>query len=569
MDSFSELLDAARRGLAEGRDRAVERWEGLSPTARRATAIAGGAVIGLIVLWLLIVPALPCGAPGGDRCPPGDDLAALVPADALAYVHATIDPESEQYVEAVAATGAVPLFTDQVVARAVALIPGPDGRPPNFERDLRPWVGGEVALALLAGAGRFAERVELLEIADAEGASAYAGAIQPGPTETETYEGVEISVGDGGLATAEIEGFLAIGSAEGLRAIADAAAGDDSLADDEAATATREQLPEQRFADAYVSAAGATELIGPARGALGSLTPLIAPGSTTGAAASLSAGDAALALAVRSPLDPALAESEPGFFAAFPPFEPGLATRLGAGTLAYLGFDDPATTVGALLEQADAQAPGLVAGFDDLVERLRRRDQVDLETEALGSVGGEAALAVEADPRQGLPYLEFVADEVDEPRARRALASLQGPIAEAVARGDAIAAPGFEATEIEGVAARSVEVSPTVDLTYAIFEGLAVVASSPAAVSVIAGDGERLADSELYQRATAGLGDQVSALGFLDLGGLVGLGERAGLADDPLYATFAGDLRSLDALGVAVTDDGTELATDARLLFGD
>ena len=46
------------------------------------------------------------------------------------------------------------------------------------------------------------------------------------------------------------------------------------------------------------------------------------------------------------------------------------------------------------------------------------------------------------------------------------------------------------------------------------------------------------------------------------------MGEQPGLAEDPLYATFAGEFRRLDALGLAVTDDDV-LATDARLLFGE
>ena len=43
------------------------------------------------------VPNLPCQLPGGDSCPPADDAAELVPGDALAYVHANLDPETEQY----------------------------------------------------------------------------------------------------------------------------------------------------------------------------------------------------------------------------------------------------------------------------------------------------------------------------------------------------------------------------------------------------------------------------------------------------------------------------------------
>ncbi len=556
----AELLETARRLAGDLGARLAELWSGLSSEVKRVLMIGAAAVVALIVVLAVVVPALPCRAPGGDSCPPSDELAQLVPADALAYVHANLDPETEQYAAAAAIGDRLPVIGGQISGRALALIPGPDGHPPDFDRDLRPWLGAEVALALLGGGGRFAERVELLEIADPAGAAAYADALFSATPVTEEYEGHEISADREGLATTALDGFLVIGSPAGVRAIIDAAAGA-SLADDPEVSEIRDRLPSQRFLEAYVSAAGARQLVAGNRGALGALTPLLAPGSTQGAAASLTAGESELVLAIRSALDPDPTRSQAGFFAAFPPFEPALADRLGAGTLAYLGLGQPSETVGALLAQASAQAPGIASGFEGLARRLRAESRVDIEAELLGALGGEAAFALEpgSGADSGLPYLEFVAGEVDTERARRALASLQGPLAQV-----------FESEPIEGVEASTVRVSPTVELTYTIIDGLALAATDPAGVAaLVANEGARLADSELYLRAIAGFDQQVSLLGFFDLGGLVALGERVGLAEDPLYATFAGEFRRLDALGLAVTDDGAGLSTDARLLFGD
>ena len=47
------------------------------------------------------------------------------------------------------------------------------------------------------------------------------------------------------------------------------------------------------------------------------------------------------------------------------------------------------------------------------------------------------------------------------------------------------------------------------------------------------------------------------------------LGEQLGLAEDPVYATFAGDFRRLEALALAVTEDDELLSTDARLLLSE
>ncbi len=167
------------------------------------------------------------------------------------------------------------------------------------------------------------------------------------------------------------------------------------------------------------------------------------------------------------------------------------------------------------------------------------------------------------------PYPLVVAKGVDETAAKAGLASLGGSLAENPADEGQGPAPAFGQDEVDGVQTNSFRVSPTVQLTYAVFDGLAAAATDPAGVAeLIQGDGG-LADDDLYERATDGFGDDVSLQAFLDLEGLVNVGEQAGLAEDPVYATFAGDFRRLDALGVAVSDDGDVLATDARLLIGD
>jgi Protein of unknown function (DUF3352) len=550
-------------------------WRGLSIHGRRRLLAALGVVIALVLFFGLAVPNLPCQVPGGDSCPPPDDAEELVPADALAYLHANLDPETEQYEHAAGLAERVPVFSGQILGRALAQLPGPGGRPPDFEREIRPWFDGEAAVAVV-GVADSAEQVVLLEVSDAEGATRFANQMAAGRPRPDTYQGLELSVDARGLATAQVEAFLVIGTREGVRAVIDAATSADgarSLADDETAEEVRETLPDQRFVEAYVSREGVGSLIEGSRGVLGSLTPLISPGATRGAAAALSASDdGGLELAVRSGLDPERANSSPGFFSAFPAFEPSLPERLDDSSLGYLGIGEPQGTVRALLAQASAQAPGIAAGFEDLVDSLRREGEVDIERELLEALRGEAAFALEPRPDDAgpaLPYLEFVADDVDEERARRALASLQGPLADAVRAGGDLQAPVFGQQEIAGVEARSMRVSPAVELTYAVFDGLAVVATDPAGIEQLADGDGGLDESELYERATDGFDDDVSLLAFLDLGGLVELGEQLGLAEDPVYATFAGEFRSLEALGLAVTDTDELLSTDARLLLSE
>ncbi len=533
-------------------------WGGLSAVARRRLIAALTVAAVLIAFVTLALPNLPCQFPGGDSCPPPDDAQELVPADALAYVHTNLDPDTEQYEGASEIAGLVPNLTSQLVGRAAATLPGADSIVPEFERDIRPWFGGEAAIVIVGSDAGAPEQVVLLEVADTADASDLAGdfaAELAGPA----------------AQTEELDGFLAIGSADAIQALADVdtgAEGATSLAEDETATELRDELPDHTLIDAYLSQEGVDELIGDSTGIANSLAPLIAPAASTGAVVSVSAAEEELELSVRSALDTAAAEAEPPFFAAFPPFEPQIPSRLAADALGYVGFGDPATTVQALLGQAAARAPGIVSGFEDLGRDLREQGGVDLEGDLLAGLGSEAAFAVE--PRGGeldLPYLEFVAEGVDEDQARRALAALQGPLAQAVEPGSGLQAPVFDEVEIEGVEVRSLRLSPLVELAFAVFDGLAVVATDPQGIErLIDGEGG-LDESPLYARATDEFPDEVSLQAFFDLGQLVSTGENLGLAEDPAYAAFAGEFRRLAAFALAVSEQDSLLVSDARLVF--
>ena len=118
-DAGIALARLPKLGIAKFR----QWWMGRSASTRRYVALGAGAVLALIVIWLLIVPALPCGLPGGGSCPPDDDAAALVPSDALLYVHANTDPDTDQYEEAASLAGELPTLSSQLVAN----LPGAEG----------------------------------------------------------------------------------------------------------------------------------------------------------------------------------------------------------------------------------------------------------------------------------------------------------------------------------------------------------------------------------------------------------------------------------------------------------
>jgi len=185
--------------------------------------------------------------------------------------------------------------------------------------------------------------------------------------------------------------------------------------------------------------------------------------------------------------------------------------------------------------------------------------------------GGPAPLPPEPGELSftGVPYVGLVADEVDEEPARKALADLQVPIADAINPEGGTQAPVFEGEDIEGVQARSLRISPTVNLTYALFDGKLVVATDPAGVKQVKSGDDDLSDSGAFERATDDFPDELAALLYLNLGDLIALAEQQGLGADPAYAIFAPDVRKLEALGLAVTSDESAIGTELRLTLED
>ena len=588
-------------------------WFRLSVTARQRIAAVLGVLAVAALVWFVAVPNLPCQFPGGDACPPSDDAAEIVPGDALAYVHANIDPETEQYEAATEVGTRLPNLSGQLLR----FLPSPSGVPVDFAERVRPWLGGEIALAIVPGEGGRPEQVLMFEAGDATGAETFAEETASGPLSESDYEGVAVSTDQRGRASAITGGFLLIGERTAVERTIDVERGEGrALADSPLESDVLDALPDDSVAQVAVSEAGVGELLEGDRAPLGSLEAFVNFDATVGAGAALVASDDALEVALHSRLDPERLDSSPGFFDAFPAFDPSLGDELRPQTLAYLGLGDPAASVDELVTQAIAEAPGIASGFEELTEDLERSGELDLRSEVLPLLGGEAAVAIEpagsggggggqpeaetevpgADigapdapgevppeellpeenapappgvvPPAGVPYLMFVADEVDEERANETLAKLQGPLAEALDPAETLQAPVFSERQIEGVDAHSLRLSRTVDLTYAVFDGMLVVASDPQGIAEVSSGDGGLPDAGAYERATEGLPDEPNFLVYLNLADLVALAERAGLAEDPAYAGFAGDIRRLDGLGLGVERGEDTLDTRIRLAVG-
>jgi len=569
---FEEGIGAVREA-AEGAGHWIsDRWATLPDVGRaRVLAVAIVAALAAIV-WFVVLPSAPCAAPGGDQCPPGDDAIALVPDDAVAYVHLEVDADSGQFQSAQEVAARLPLLTRLAVAEVSSVA----GQPIDFDEDVRPWSGGETALAVLPGTGA-GEQVLMLEAADEDGARDFSDELLGPAAVSNDIGGTEVLVGEDGFSTALYEGFLLLGTKAAISEVVDRPVGADSLEQAPAASVL-DRLPSQSLAYAYLSPEGARELLG--AGPLAPLDTFVDADASSGVAAALTADGDYAELAIRSDLDPDRSATSPGFFAALPGFEPSLTANVGADALAYLGLGDPASSIDSLREQAAVGAPELLAAFDRFEKDLRRDGGISLEDDLIPLLGSEVALSVEpvfgaqeeGAPgtliRSGTPYVSLIAAGIDETAAATALAELQQPLIDALATEQDGQLPSFEASQIAGVEAQSLFVSPQVDLTYATFADRLVIATNRLGISQArAGDGG-LGASDAYAGLTEGMPDEVSLFAYLNLGGLIDLGEQVGLAEDPAYAAFAPDLRNLRAAALSVVGGEETIDTDVRIATG-
>ena len=344
------------------------------------------------LVWFAAIPNLPCQFPAGEECPPEDDAAKIVPGDALAYAHANVDQETDQFAEAATLANRLPTLSDQILG----FLPGPSGRPLDFQQDIRPWLAGEVALSLVPGTGGRPEQALLFEVADTAGAQGFAEGLASGPLTESDHAGVAVRTDQRGNSNAIVSGFLVLGPQAAVEQTIDVAEGDErSLTSSPLSEQVLDALPEDAVAQVAVSEAGVDEVLAGSRGSLGSLEAFVDFDASVGAGAALVVEEDVLEIAVHSELDPEQLEASPGFFEAFAPFDPSLSSELGPETLAYLGLGDPAASIEDLFTQAIAEAPGVATGFDGLIDELQRSGKLDVQSELLPLLQGQAAISIQ------------------------------------------------------------------------------------------------------------------------------------------------------------------------------
>ncbi len=518
------------------------------PRTRRLILAAVAVVV--VVVVVIVVLLTRGGAP-----PPATGAASLVPADALVYVHLSIDPRRP---EVRSAQGLARRFPDYpVLARALtarldSMLGG--GVALDYSRQVRPWLGREAAFAVLNTPGASAGSLIVLDLRRA-GKLFVTGAVRAG-----AYRGIALYRTSAGTDLAFVGHYLLAGQDASVRAAIDVGIGERrSLAADPAYLAAAAGEPPGRVLDAYVSSAGVSRVLAPRGGVIGALAILLSRPGLRGATVAVSPAAHGATVRVHSALTSDITR------APSPTFTPTLAQRITAGVPFMLGVADLTRAAPTVLS-ASAQL-GLVSGLGPLLSRLGAA----LTSEGINVASAASIFAHESavlvTSGGGAPGLAVVARTSSPTAARGTLARLESPLVQIFTPTGSAAGqvPEWGDRQVGAVTARQFAFAPGLQLDYAVIGDQVVVSTNLAGIAAVAHGRHSLADAPAFKRVSANHPSRVTSLLFLDFSQLLSLGEQTGLVRSSLVRRLDPDLGRIRAVGASST--GGETDTTAELFL--
>ncbi len=500
------------------------------------------ALVVVLIGAVLVVASLVEGS-GSDEA--RDTAARLVPADALLYVHARVEPSSEQWQRAGEIVRRLPSLR-RLRDRALESL-SRERRRLNFETQVRPWIGDEAAVALLP-AGRRATSLILLRIADEPLARRFLEGA--GRSTRQRHRGIVVRV-YGDLAAAFVGRFMAIGTPANVRAAIDVRRRGSLARVDRFRRAVDELQTDDPLAYAYAPARGFAQVLGGQDGLVGQIRSFVdAPGLEAAAAAVRAEGNGVrLELATLGPA-PSPAKQ----------FEPTLTKAVPSGTMAFVG----AAGVNGVLDQLERLSGVDGSAVPGLIRRLRRQLGSEGERALLRALrplqGRESALFV--TPPVNVPVVTLLVADTTTEESGSVLEALQPVIFRLLENPAGGRVPAIIPRRIAGVEATTLSLSPTLALTYAAFDNWLVVSTSPEGIRRLRARGDSLADNASF--APGGLRkflDRASSVVFLDLRRLSALVERAGLAATRGYRAIESDIARIGAVsGVTLSQRSSQTA---------
>ncbi len=379
----------------------------------------------------------------------GSAVRGWLPADTIAYLELRADLPGDQRAKVGDILAKFPGFADQAsldakIDEALDRILAEAGA--SWTEDVKPWLAGEVAVAVTAAAFDIADMadlaapdlaspdlakapddgaVALVAVKDEAAAASWISGLVEGEQTTEPYAGGEITLVEGPvgstMAYAVEDGVLFLGPATTVKAALDTA-GNSKVASSESFAAALETAPNAYLGFGYVDMAAFVDAATDAAGSAAGLPQACLDGALASVPAWASGS-------MQADTDVLI------FTATAPTVGDAPSTTASASAIAeHL----PATTVVAV-EIRDF-GPSLLAGIDMLKEQLAcdpsTAETVDQIEQALSAIGGADALvgwaddaAIAVEFAAGTPGGGLAATVSDEAAAGRALDQIQALLA--------------------------------------------------------------------------------------------------------------------------------------------
>lgn len=519
-------------------------------TAAAAALLALAAVVVAIVLAL-----------GAGPAPPAVGAAAVVPANALLYLHVSTDrsrPEVGLALRDARRLPTAPALFSSLTARLDSILG--DGAAVDFRTQVRPWLGREAAFAVLDTAGSSAGTLIVLDVRDRRRAGTFlrhAGAVPDG-----SYRHVSLLRQPSGTVFAFLGHYLVAGQPASVSAAVDITAGGaPSLAASGLYQRAADGEPDDRVLDAYVSSAGLQRALLPRQGLLGALGELLYQPPFSAATLTLSPTPRGFSLRVHTAL------FAPAVIRPARQFSPSLAAVLPARSTLVLDAASLRAAAAKLL--AAAAKVGVMGRIGTLLARLG--SALSAEGVKLGRLfgvfGGETAFALVPGTNGGGPAPVLVGRTTRPAAARAELGSIEAPLMQAFAppSNGAGVAPEPAAKTVAGATLSELTLAPGLQFDWAVAHGLVVVSTTPAGIAEVLRHAAALDGEPAYRAALGDSPGQVTSLLFFDLGPLLRLGSRLGLIGGTALTALAPDIEQIRAIGLASTSGATDTTTQLQL----
>ena len=336
-----------------------------------AFALAGFGVIAAVVWSFLLAPA-------------EDAAVKYVPPNAAVYLNVFTNPSNGQKSKLRDIFESFPI-EGQPEDVLEALEPVIDGVIGDFglafDRDVQPWLGGQVAL-FATGFEPDSNGAVLIATTDGEAALDAVERIRQrdGQIETKIHRNVEYQVDGDDTASGLVEGFLVVGTEGGFRATVDALESGDSLATSDMFRNTTRSLVRDRLALFYVDLLQLLRT--PQGGLVGAVAAQVFPAFLPAASAVYARSDALVVESVTAVPDEGQVADRMRRSAR----RRGLLNEMPGSAWAVLGLPDFANTFSALFFAATVRGiPGVTA--EQIEQQFLTQTGIDLQRDLLSWMG--------------------------------------------------------------------------------------------------------------------------------------------------------------------------------------